>query len=148
VRKKRIKCVALVNVSCGDSILVESILRENYQQKGFHAAKTHKRHQPDRNPAMQRALLRRELISNVGLRPSSIQNDDSGLPHPPPPHVRLLMRQSDRSGRWSLALFTSRRRWRRDTRDDRNEAPRVITLLGGAAGPSVLLLGKVAHARS
>jgi hypothetical protein len=32
--------VALVNVSCGDSILVESILRENYQQKGFHAAKT------------------------------------------------------------------------------------------------------------
>jgi hypothetical protein len=41
VRKKRIKCVALVNVSCGDSILVESILRENYQQKGFHAAKTH-----------------------------------------------------------------------------------------------------------
>jgi hypothetical protein len=32
--------VALVNVSCGDSILVESILRENDQQKGFHAAKT------------------------------------------------------------------------------------------------------------
>ena len=31
--------MALVNVSCGDSILVESILRENDQQKGFHAAK-------------------------------------------------------------------------------------------------------------
>jgi hypothetical protein len=46
-RKKRIKCVALVNVSCGDSILVESILRENDQQKGFHAAKTLSRHRPD-----------------------------------------------------------------------------------------------------
>ena len=39
-RKKRIKCVALVNFSCADSILVESILRESDQQKGFHAAKT------------------------------------------------------------------------------------------------------------
>jgi hypothetical protein len=87
VRKKRIKCVALVNVSCGDSILLESILRENYQQKGFHAAKTHKRHQPDRNPAMQRALLRRELISNVAYGPPRFQNDDSGLPHPPTPAI-------------------------------------------------------------
>ena len=40
MHKKRIKCVALVNVSCGDSILVELILHENDQQKGFHAAKT------------------------------------------------------------------------------------------------------------
>jgi hypothetical protein len=38
--------VALVNVSCGDSILVESILRENDQQKGFHAAKTRFGHWP------------------------------------------------------------------------------------------------------
>jgi hypothetical protein len=48
-RKKRIKCVALVNVSCADSILVESILRESDQQKGFHAAKTltgHWNHRP------------------------------------------------------------------------------------------------------
>ena len=36
MRKKRIKRVALVNVSCGGSILVELILRENDQQKGFH----------------------------------------------------------------------------------------------------------------
>ena len=39
MHKKKIKCVALVNVSCGDSILVKSILHENDQQKGFHAAK-------------------------------------------------------------------------------------------------------------
>ena len=45
MRKKRIKCVALVNVSCGDSILVESILRENNQQKGFRAAKTRTGHE-------------------------------------------------------------------------------------------------------
>jgi hypothetical protein len=36
--------VALVNVSCGGSILVESILRENDQQKGFHVAKTRNGH--------------------------------------------------------------------------------------------------------
>jgi hypothetical protein len=51
VRKKRIKCVALVNVSCGDSILVDSILRENDQQKGFHAAKTQSGPQMERKSA-------------------------------------------------------------------------------------------------
>ena len=54
-RKKRIKCVALVNLSCTDSILVESILRESDQQKGFHAAKTPSRHKLRSRLALQRA---------------------------------------------------------------------------------------------
>ena len=40
--------MALVNFSCADSILVESILRESDQQKGFHAAKTRPGHRPAR----------------------------------------------------------------------------------------------------
>ena len=64
MRKKRIKCVALVNVSCGDSILVESILRENYQQKGFHAAKIQRRH-AERRSWNTASMSASALISTV-----------------------------------------------------------------------------------
>jgi hypothetical protein len=46
-----------VNVSCGDSILVESILRENDQQKGFHAAKTQLGHSANNFAVMHNSVL-------------------------------------------------------------------------------------------
>ena len=47
--------MALVNFSCADSILVESILRESDQQMRFHAAKTLSGHRADENPAAQQS---------------------------------------------------------------------------------------------